>query len=70
MDRLLTSRLGVLRNSLPASMAMLGRRRACEIPAGYIEDYVALDWLEWHGGTLRLTIVGENVLLEQNRALR
>jgi hypothetical protein len=36
---------------------LLHRRRASEIPDGY----VALNWLEWHGGGLRLTITGSNV---------
>ena len=36
-------------------------RRAGEIDAGYIDDYVALNWLEWNGGTLRLTVTGENI---------
>jgi len=26
-----------------------------------IADYVALDWLEWQGGGLRLTVTGRNV---------
>ena len=33
-----------------------------------IDDYVSLDWLEWNGGALRLTVTGQNVrrqLLEQ-----
>lgn len=50
-----------LRNALPASVDKLYRRRACDIPEGYIEDYVALNWLEWRGGGLRVTPVGENV---------
>lgn len=50
-----------LRDALIASIALLSRRRACEIPAGYIDDYVALNWLEWHGGSLRVTVVGENI---------
>jgi hypothetical protein len=70
MDALLISRRGALRKSLPSSVAMLGGRRACDIPAGYIDDYVALDWLEWHGGTLRLTIVGENILRDLSRSVQ
>jgi hypothetical protein len=26
-----------------------------------IDDYVALDWLEWRGGHLQLTVVGQNI---------
>lgn len=40
---------------------MLHRRRASDIPEGYIDGYVNLNWLEWHGGGLRLTITGGNV---------
>lgn len=62
MNVLKISRRGTLRDALPSSIAKLGQRRACDIPAGYIDDYVALDWLEWHGGGLRLTTVGQNIL--------
>jgi hypothetical protein len=55
------SRQDALRESLPATIELLERRRACEIGDGFIDDYVALRWLEWHGGTLRLTITGRNV---------
>lgn len=51
----------VLRDALLASVEMLRRRRASDIPEGYIDDYVALNWLEWHGGGLRITTVGENI---------
>lgn len=50
-----------LREALPGAVDMLRRRRASEIAPGYIDDYVALRWLEWHGGGLRVTVVGENV---------
>ncbi|MDY0746414.1 hypothetical protein SNE35_18015 [Paucibacter sp. R3-3] len=49
---------------------MLSRHRASEIPAGYIDDYVALDWLEWHGGSLQLTIVGKNIMQQLARLAR
>ena len=50
-----------LRQALPESIDMLSRRRAGEIPTGYIDEYVALNWLEWHGGGLRVTAIGETV---------
>lgn len=50
-----------LRDALPASIDLLHRRRARDIAPGYIDDYVALHWLEWHGGGLRVTVVGENL---------
>ena len=61
----------VLRDSLLESVDMLYRRRACDIPDGYIEDYVALNWLEWRGGALKVTPTGENVcsqLLKHSRS--
>jgi hypothetical protein len=50
-----------LRDSLLATVDLLKRRRAAEIDAGLIDDYVALNWLEWNGGGLRLTVTGENI---------
>ena len=50
-----------LRDALITTIALLQRRRASEIPDGYIDDYVTLNWLEWHGGSLRVTVVGENI---------
>ncbi len=50
-----------LRNTLQAAVDSLYRRRASEIPQGDIDDYVRLNWLEWHGGGLRLTTTGENM---------
>lgn len=50
-----------LRDTFIVSIALLNRRRAFEIPVGDIDDYVSLNWLEWHGGTLRVTVVGENI---------
>lgn len=55
------TRRDVLRDRLLATVDLLKQRRASEIDAGYIDDYVALHWLEWVGGTLRLTTTGENV---------
>ena len=55
------SRSGALRDSLLATIDLLGRRRASEIGDAVIDDYVSMNWLEWHGGALRLTITGENV---------
>ncbi len=50
-----------LRDALLATVSLLKGRRAAEIDAGYIDDYVALNWMEWNGGGLRLTTTGENV---------
>ncbi len=50
-----------LRDSLPTAAHLLNRRRAAEIAESDIDDYVALNWMEWNGGGLRLTATGENV---------
>ena len=51
----------MLREALQACVSALHRRRASEIPEDFIDDYVLLNWLEWHGGDLRLTTTGENI---------
>lgn len=61
------SRLEALRNALQPAADSLYHRRAADIPPGYIDDFVDLHWLEWHGGSLRLTITGENIC-RQTRA--
>jgi hypothetical protein len=55
------SRREALRDGLQLTAELLRRRLACDIPAGYIDDYLALDWLEWKSGTLGLTLTGENI---------
>jgi len=46
---------------LLATVQSLKHRRAAEIDESLIDDYVALNWLEWNGGGLRLTTTGDNV---------
>ena len=55
------SQTDVLRASLLPTVEFLRRRRADLIDAALIEQYVALNWLEWHGGSLRLTVTGRNI---------
>lgn len=50
-----------LRLALPAAVELLRTRQAGRIAAAEIDEFVALNWLEWHGGTLRLTVTGSNV---------
>ena len=50
-----------LRLALPAAVELLRTRQAGLIAATQIEEFVALNWLEWHGGTLKLTVTGANV---------
>jgi hypothetical protein len=59
--RIAMPRLALLRDDLPATVDLLRRRRADLISESLIDDYVALDWLEWNGGGLKLTIIGENL---------
>ena len=50
-----------LRQALPAAVELLRTRQAGLTGPVLIEEFVALNWLEWHGGTLRLTVTGANV---------
>ena len=50
-----------LRDALLVTVSLLKRRRAAEIASVDIDDYVSLNWLEWQGGSLKLTITGENI---------
>jgi hypothetical protein len=50
-----------LRLTLPLAAELLRTRQAALIAARDIEDFVELNWLEWHGGSLRLTVTGANV---------
>jgi len=51
----------VLREKLLPTVQFLNNRQADQVDEGFIADYLALDWLEWNGGTLRLTVTGSNV---------
>ena len=61
------SRRDQLRLELLTTVDSLHRRRADLVSEGFIADYVALDWLEWNGGALCLTVTGTN-MCEQMRA--
>lgn len=50
-----------LRDGLPHAVQCLKSHRASLIGDDCIDDYVALDWLEWRGGHLQLTVVGQNI---------
>lgn len=41
----------------------IARRRAGAIAATLVDDCVALRWMEWHGGSLRLTPLGHMALI-------
>lgn len=55
------SRRDDLRTALPSTVDLLHRRQAFLIGDDVIDEYVALNWLEWNGGALRLTVTGQNV---------
>lgn len=55
------SRRDQLRLGLLATVDSLQRRRADLVSEGFIDDYVALHWLEWNGGALRLTVTGTSM---------
>ena len=63
----LTSRLSpplqreTLMGALLANVSLLKSRRCAEIADGYIDGYVALNWMEWNGGSLQLTVTGDNI---------
>ena len=61
------SRREQLRLELLTTVDSLQRRRADLVSDGFIDDYVALRWLEWNGGALRLTATGTN-MCQQMRA--
>lgn len=63
------SRQDALRESLLATVDLLKQCRASDVADGYLEDYVALQWLEWNGGALRLTVTGQNVCRQLSAGL-
>ncbi len=50
-----------LMGALLDTVSLIERRRCGEIADGYIDGYVALNWIEWNGGSLRLTETGRNI---------
>jgi len=58
-----------LKARFTAAVDTLHRRQASQIPEADIDSYVQLDWLEWHGGGLRVTPTGENVCRQSSGAL-
>ncbi len=64
-----TVRRDRLRLALPGVVSQLKLRHADQIDVDDIEAYVALNWLEWQGGGLRLTITGKNVCAQMTPAV-
>ena len=65
LHRTTPERQEVLRAALPATVDLLKQHRAGAIAETDIDDYVTLNWLEWNGGSLRLTVTGDNVCKQQ-----
>jgi predicted RNase H-like nuclease len=59
-----------LRNELLVTVDALQRRRADLVSEALIASYIALYWMEWNGGTLRLTQTGKNVCDQLRAASR
>jgi hypothetical protein len=58
-----------LQDALLVAVDALGRRRACDIPEHTIDRLVALGWLRWSAGSLRLTEAGEATVVKMQAAL-
>ena len=58
-----------LHDSLLATVDALSRRRACDIPEQTIDRFVALRWLQWNGGNLRLTSTGEEMVVKVHASM-
>jgi len=58
-----------LQESLLATVDLLSRRRACDIPESTIDRFIALRWLQWNGGSLRLTEAGEAMVVTTHASM-
>lgn len=58
-----------LQEALLTTVDALMRRRACDVPEQTIDQFVALGWLQWKGGSLRLTEAGETMVVKVQSAM-
>ena len=58
-----------LQQALLTTVDALMRRRACDIPEQTIDQLISLRWLQWSGGSLRLTEAGETMVVKVQSAL-
>lgn len=58
-----------LQEALLTTVDALTRRRACDIPEQTIDQLVAFGWLQWKGGSLRLTEAGETMVVKVQSAM-
>lgn len=59
----------VLRDALLDTVDLLQRRRADLVDETFIDNYVALGWLEWHGGQLRVSALGSTICQQMSARL-
>jgi hypothetical protein len=59
----------VLRDALLETVDLLQRRRADLVDETFIDNYVALGWLEWHGGQLRVSSLGSMICAQMSERL-
>lgn len=61
------ARQEALRLELPNVERLLLHNRAGEIGEAVIDELVGLSWIEWNGGSLRLTATGANICKQPPR---
>lgn len=59
-----------LRHALVAAVDALQRRRADQVSEELVAAFIALYWMEWNGGSLRVTQTGKNVCQQVRAAER
>jgi len=65
-----SSRRELLRQELLSTVDLLLMRRADLVTEGFLEDYVALRWLEWQGGAPRLTAAGDIMCMQMRERIQ
>ncbi len=68
MPATLASSAASMHDALLVTVDALSRRRACDVPEQTIDRLVALRWLRWSGGSLRLTEAGEAMVVTLHAA--
>ena len=58
-----------LQQALLTTVDALMRRRACDVSEQTIEQLISLRWLQWSGGSLRLTEAGETMVVKVQSAM-
>lgn len=63
MTATLAQTSAAMHDALLVTVDALSRRRACDVTETTIDRLVALRWLRWSGGSLRLTEAGEAMVV-------